>query len=375
MRARHRSTASVLLLALSLSAAALGGACGGDFEPPVLPAPEPGLREYRAAGLVDAFGVTVDLAGGGAVVRRTDATSDTLLGTYVLRATWSSASGEWVWGFDMRFDGTTFVDDTGAVHDLSALAPGDAIPGTHWVYVDDSTIATKGGLRHEFGPFGLLATMRWATDRIEFTGQLSLGQPRVKSACQPVAGGCAPLFSVTRGLEHRGVVSWTDRAGRTASYVYDEQHRLVEARDPLDEERGWPGWRYEYDGGLLTALTSSEGVRTEMPKLLSSQISTSGRGIPKCAHQRAVLSPASATAWLTEASPKEHTTRLSYGRFASISKCAARGTESAAPTALGRCEAIVLVCGGTFSSTLPQTLCRPPEIGSSLEATRPSSVS
>ena len=44
------------------------------------------------------------------------------------------------------------------------------------------------------------------------------------------------------------------------------------------------------------------------------------------------------------------------------------------PIALGTCEAIVLVCGGTQSSRLPQTLCRPWLIGSSLEAHSDSSV-
>ena len=48
---------------------------------------------------------------------------------------------------------------------------------------------------------------------------------------------------------------------------------------------------------------------------------------------------------------------------------------NAAPTALGRCEAMVLVCGGMWSGLEPITLCRPPEIGSSAEAAKLSSMS
>ena len=48
---------------------------------------------------------------------------------------------------------------------------------------------------------------------------------------------------------------------------------------------------------------------------------------------------------------------------------------SAAPTALGRCEAMVLVCGGMKRGLEPNTLCRPDEIGSSAEAAKLSSMS
>jgi hypothetical protein len=47
----------------------------------------------------------------------------------------------------------------------------------------------------------------------------------------------------------------------------------------------------------------------------------------------------------------------------------------AIPAALGKCEAMVEDWGGTLSSRLPQTLCRPPAIGSSLEAANDSIMS
>ena len=52
-----------------------------------------------------------------------------------------------------------------------------------------------------------------------------------------------------------------------------------------------------------------------------------------------------------------------------------RSSAIAAPTAFGRCDAIVLVCGGIQSGTLPNTLWRPPAIGSSRDATMPSRMS
>ena len=48
---------------------------------------------------------------------------------------------------------------------------------------------------------------------------------------------------------------------------------------------------------------------------------------------------------------------------------------TAVPKALGRCEAMVEVCGSTHSGLLPHTLCRPPLAGSSFEAANDSAES
>ena len=47
----------------------------------------------------------------------------------------------------------------------------------------------------------------------------------------------------------------------------------------------------------------------------------------------------------------------------------------AVPSALGRCEAMVEVCGSTHNGLLPHTLCRPPLAGSSLLAAKLSAES
>ena len=83
----------------------------------------------------------------------------------------------------------------------------------------------------------------------------------------------------------------------------------------------------------------------------------------------------SAVAWFALASPNEHiTTASALGPLATPSRFA-RARLNARPIAFGRWLAIVLVCGGTQSGRLPQTLWRPCEIGSSREATIPRSVS
>ena len=82
-----------------------------------------------------------------------------------------------------------------------------------------------------------------------------------------------------------------------------------------------------------------------------------------------------AVEWLAEASPKLQTTTASAGQRRATPSRAARPMANATPTARGRCEAIVDVCGITASAWLPNTLWRPPALGSSAAATRPSRTS
>ena len=89
----------------------------------------------------------------------------------------------------------------------------------------------------------------------------------------------------------------------------------------------------------------------------------------------AVLSADCAVAWFSEASPNEHTTIASSGQAEATPSSRARSIANAIPTARGRCEAIVEVCGRTARSGWPKTLWRPPAIGSSSAAAIPSSTS
>ena len=124
---------------------------------------------------------------------------------------------------------------------------------------------------------------------------------------------------------------------------------------------------------MTAARTSTHpaGEGTLIPRPLSSHTKSSGTGRRWNAHCAAVFSADCAVAWFTEASPKEQRTIASLAHGPATSSRAARSIASAIPTARGRCEAIVEVIGRTASSCRPNTLCRPPAIGSALAATTP----
>jgi hypothetical protein len=126
-------------------------------------APAAGLPEYQERAVVPVTGAVVSPMGGNLLVRRTDLSIDTHLGTQEIGAAYNSASGNWLWSFDISYDGRRFVDPTGATHDTSGLAPGSAIPGTVWVVVDADTVKTKGGLAHEFGGDSRLAAVHYTS--------------------------------------------------------------------------------------------------------------------------------------------------------------------------------------------------------------------
>jgi hypothetical protein len=78
-----------------------------------------------------------------------------------------------------------------------------------------------------------------------------------------------------------------------------------------------------------------------------------------------------AVEWLAEASPKLQTAMASGGHADGTPRRCARSMLNATPTARGRWEAMVEVCGMIARSGCPNTLCRPPAIGSSVAATSP----
>jgi hypothetical protein len=97
--------------------------------------------------------------------------------------------------------------------------------------------------------------------------------------------------------------------------------------------------------------------------------------LPPLRVAREVEAGASAAQWFAEASPNvQHDDRVG-GQLRSRRPAPRARDRDRAPTAFGRCEAIVLVCGGTHSGREPHTLWRPPEIGSSADATSESNVS
>ncbi len=227
-------------------------------------APVPGFRDAARFGFVDVPGGRVDAAGGNLTIERLDLSLDTLLGTHEIRAVYNSSTGEWLWSFQLQYDGTRLVDATGAVHAsispaAGRLTPDGTVPGTHWVRLDEDTVKTRGGLAHHFDATGRLSHIAWATldyPRIEFT------ETRIRQCALP--GSCTPLFDLALDASGRPTTITDARTGRTASFGYDAFGRLVTAKSPMDVSQAGPGFRYEYgEGGLLTAVVRSEGERIE----------------------------------------------------------------------------------------------------------------
>jgi hypothetical protein len=158
-------------------------------------------------------GGLVNAVGGNLLVRRVDLSIDTWLGTREIGAVYNSALGFWLWDFEMRYDGASFLDPTGAVHETWSLAPGSAIPGTVWVVVDADSVRTKGGLVHDFDGSGRLAAIHWrsaAYPRLAATSQTIAGAAHHEDPPVIAAGSCS---DVRRRLTAGRVVAITDRAG------------------------------------------------------------------------------------------------------------------------------------------------------------------
>ncbi len=238
------------------------------------PQPRPGLFDYQAALHRPVPGGIVNVAGGNLVVPRVDLTLDTVFGRHVVGAHYNSTSfdgvgpGRWTWSFEMTYDGSIFVDETGARHVLRDVAAGAAVPGTHWVKIDSYRIKTKGGLQYTFHPgTHQLYRISWAGGEawphVAFVADPALGDGRPGSVvqCRGI-GNCAPMYEIER--DANGCVSGIeDRAARRVEVVADASCRALVVRDPLAVDSGWAGRRYTYDAGRLASQTSSEGERVE----------------------------------------------------------------------------------------------------------------
>jgi RHS repeat-associated protein len=217
----------------------------------------------------------VNLAGGNFLHSRVDLSIDTQMGTQTVGATYNSQTGLWLWDFDISYDGTILRDATGAEYDVSAVADGEAIPGSVWVKVNSERLQTKGGLEHIFDAVtGRLLSIRWTSSlyqdpRLVFVQGTVAGEPHT-TAIQSCTWdfGCSDLFTIDYDAVSGAVLAITDRTGRVADFAYDAQGRLETARDALDIAELWSGTGYEYSGTLLTAIetevATSEYRRTEI---------------------------------------------------------------------------------------------------------------
>ncbi len=237
---------------------------GLGCEPSPTLAPESGARQYQQPGFVPVPGGMVNAAGGNLLLERLDLSIDTLLGSWELRASYDALSGAWLWNFQIGYDGETFRDPSGALHDVGELSDGAAIPGTVWVRADADTIETRGGLGFHFDAQGRLDHVAWrsgAYPRIEY----SWGAAALEMASCTQAAACLPFYAIGLDAAGRPLSAVDLRTGRTAEFAYDALGRLELARSALDVAEDRPGTRYEYagPGTLLSAVTSSEGERIE----------------------------------------------------------------------------------------------------------------
>ena len=190
--------------------------------------PQPGLPQYQAPA-VEALrkGISVNALGGNLMISRVDLSVDTLFGTQFVRRTFNSADFDWHYSFDLNFDGSRFVDDNGAVYDVTDVANDTLIPGTPWVKVDGYRLKSIGGLTHEFAPVsGQLERVYWGEDdrvRMEYEWGAYPGCATglVVEQCTDAVGCADQVYSVCFDGTGGAPIEASDRAGTTVSYSYD----------------------------------------------------------------------------------------------------------------------------------------------------------
>ncbi|MCH2172843.1 hypothetical protein MK489_18865 [Myxococcota bacterium] len=251
-----RSRCLAFTMCLGLWAASLD--CFGGLLLPVAP----GLPHYQRSSVVSVPGGRVNAASGNLSVSRRDLSLDTLMGPWQVRATYDSAAGRWRWNHQIRYADGIFIDESGTRHQLGSLSPGSPVLGSVWSKVDAHRVRTRSGVVYEFDVGGRLAVIhRGGGDlaRLEFRSTPTGTEVFQCSA----AAVCHLLYSVVDNLEGDPLSIVGAPMGRAVTYDYDEQGRLVVARSALDVAHFGSGTRYEYDGTLLTALTTPEDERIE----------------------------------------------------------------------------------------------------------------
>jgi RHS repeat-associated protein len=231
-------------------------------------APTPGAPDYQNAGFVLVPGARINAANGNLLIERSDIEIDTILGTQSVSATYNSASGEWMWNFEASYDGSEFIDPSGAVYQIGALADGSPIAGSAWVRRDNTTIESKGGLAYHFDSSGRIDHVHWSTlayPRIRHIRSevLGVGFLTLSQCTQAVA--CTDFFEIELDPNSAPVAVEDTRTGRRVEYEYDSD-RLIRVRDPAAFAMNLAGTEYEYDlvfPTLLTAVVNAEGERIE----------------------------------------------------------------------------------------------------------------
>ncbi|MBW2314597.1 MAG: hypothetical protein JRH10_10430 [Deltaproteobacteria bacterium] len=240
------------------------GLVGCPPSPP--PVAREGMHPHEAIARVAVPGGAVSVAGGALHVARRLMVIETRLGPLPLEGLHDSVGQGWRWSFELTLLDGVFTDAGRVAHDVSALAPGDVVPGSDWVVLDSGRMKTRGGLVHEFDAAGRLAAVHWASDeypRVRYGTGLVGEQVRVVTIDQCTAPtACEPVYDLGWDAQGR-LLEVEDRTGRRAELDWDAAGRLAAARDAGDVADGWPGARYFWVGDALESLVTSDGERIE----------------------------------------------------------------------------------------------------------------
>ncbi len=259
----HSLPGRTLALALAVWIAGLGCRPGSSL------APSSGAPEYQQVGMIPVPGAIVNAAGGNLMIERLDMSIDTILGTHEIRAVYNAKTGEWLWNFQVTYDGATYVDPTGAVHDVSPIADGAAIPGTVYVKADADTIETKGGMAFHFDGNGQLSFVAWKTadyPRLQYTRT-----PTTLEISQcPSQPACLPFYTIALNPDGNPLSVTDARTGRVADFQYNGLDRLVVARDALAVVKGGRA------SSTSTAWAGRFSRRSRTPKASGSSMRTRG---------------------------------------------------------------------------------------------------
>lgn len=240
---------------------------------PRLPLGTAGYRDYQALGVIPIPGGVFNAAALNTRFEHEALSIDTKVGPgKTFKMVYNTGSRAWSASWEMSYLGSTFVDQLGTVYDLQEIPFGSAIPGTYWVVVDADTIKTKGGLTYHFDAAGRLLAETWSVDsfpQLAYAwGVDSVQVEECVSLVQQQSGQCRLVATIRYGPsgaeEIVDEVSAAAGVMRVATYTYDDEGMILEAKTPRQQANDLPGTRYEYNRNrLLTAQILPDGERIE----------------------------------------------------------------------------------------------------------------
>ena len=171
---------------------------------PQLPLGTPGYRDHQALGAIAVPGGVLNVAALNTRFEHEGLSIDTKVGSRkAFKMVYNTGSRWWRGSWEMSFDGATFIDPHGTLHDVQSVPFGSAIKGSYWVVVDANTVKTKGGLAYHFDALGRLETETWSSDSFPQLAYLwgagSLQLEECVSFSQQQAGQCRLVATVDYG--------------------------------------------------------------------------------------------------------------------------------------------------------------------------------